>query len=190
MRALVVYESMYGNTRAIAQAIANGIGRPDEVTVVPVAQADTSLVAGVDILVVGGPTHVHGMSRPRTRTAAAEAAAKPESQVMLDGDAQGSDLRGWLEGLGHFTGASAAFDTRLHGPAIFTGRASRQIAKRLRRHGFEVIIPPESFFVTKEGHLGSGEEARAFEWGRQLTVGATAAAVAGLAGHTVSAANS
>jgi hypothetical protein len=189
MRALVVYESMYGNTRAIAQAIANGIGGPHDVTVVPAAQAEPSVVAGVDILVVGGPTHVHGMSRPGTRKAAAEAAGQPMSQVILDADAQGEDLRAWLDGLGQYTGASAAFDTRLHGPGIFTGRASRQIARRLRRHGFEVIVPPKSFFVTKEGHLDSGEEARAFEWGRQLTTGATAAAVAGLAGRTVSAAN-
>ena len=186
MRAVVVYESMYGNTHAIAHAIARGLGTPEEVTVVPVSEAGPTVLEGADLLVVGGPTHVHGMSRTSTRKAAVEAARKPGTEVILDPDAEGADLRTWFSQLQDFKGAAAAFDTRLHGAGFLTGRASRRIARLLHRHGFVLIVPPESFFVTKDGHLDRGEERRASEWGRQLTSGAEAAAIAGLAGRTVS----
>ena len=79
MRALVVYESMYGNTRVVANNIADGLRATHEVTLVPVAGATGDLVAGADLLVVGGPTHMHGLSSPATRRMAAQAAAKPAS---------------------------------------------------------------------------------------------------------------
>lgn len=62
MRALVVYEPMYGNTRVIAGHVAEGLRPTHEVTVVPVGQATEELVARADLLVVGGPTHMHGVS--------------------------------------------------------------------------------------------------------------------------------
>src|SRR5690242_12369329 len=70
MRAVVVYESMYGNTHRIADAIGAGLEAAFDVRVVPVSHAEPELIADVDLVVVGGPTHVHGMSRASTRKAA------------------------------------------------------------------------------------------------------------------------
>ena len=69
MKAVVIYESMYGNTHLIANAIAEGLRNHGQVTVVPVDEADAALVETADLLVVGGPTHAHGMSRANTRKA-------------------------------------------------------------------------------------------------------------------------
>ena len=64
MRAVVVYESMYGNTRVVAEAIGAGLGEEHDVVVVPAGEADESVVDGAQLLVVGGPTHAHSMTRP------------------------------------------------------------------------------------------------------------------------------
>jgi menaquinone-dependent protoporphyrinogen IX oxidase len=77
MRIVVVYESSYGNTHLIADAVAEGLRAGNDVEVVPVSEASQELITNADLVVVGGPTHVHGMSRERTRQAAAEAANKP-----------------------------------------------------------------------------------------------------------------
>ena len=66
MRALVIYESMYGNTRAVAEAIAEGIRPVHDVVVVPAGRAGPQVVDGATLLVVGGPTHAHGMTRRRS----------------------------------------------------------------------------------------------------------------------------
>jgi hypothetical protein len=170
MTAVVVYESMYGNTHLVADAIATGIRdvAGDVVRVAPVDDADAALLDGAELLVVGGPTHIHGMSRPKTRTAAAEAAAKPESDLTLEPDADGPGLREWFDGLDAAPRAGAAFDTRLDGPPAFTGRASKSIGKRLRKLGCELIAKPESFLVTKETHLLHDEATRARAWGTEL----------------------
>ena len=59
MRVVIVYESMFGNTHLIADAIAEGLAPGNEVTVVPVAQAGRELLDGADLVVAGGPTHIH-----------------------------------------------------------------------------------------------------------------------------------
>ena len=127
MRALVVYESMYGNTHVVASNVADGLRATHEVTLVPVAGATEDLVAEADLLVVGGPTHMHGLSSPASRRMAAQAAAKPASGLSLDPDACGPGLRDWLKGLGPGIGTAhalvAAFDTRLNGVPAFTGHA-------------------------------------------------------------------
>jgi flavodoxin len=170
MRAVVVYESMYGNTHLVADAVASGLRSDagDDVTVVPVDAADTAALAGADLVVVGGPTHAHGMTWPSTRRAAVEAAAKPGSGLEVDPDAEGPGLREWFDGVTDLGGRAAAFDTRVDGPAAFTGRASKGIAKRLRRHGCDLVTEPTSFLVTKENHLVEDEERHAREWGAQL----------------------
>jgi flavodoxin len=71
MRALVVYESMFGNTRLVASNIADGLRADYEVTVVPVAEATPELVAAADLLVAGAPTHMHGLPSGWTRMLAA-----------------------------------------------------------------------------------------------------------------------
>ena len=168
MRALVVYESMYGNTHVIAGSIAGGLRGTYAVAVVPVGAATADLIAGADLLVVGAPTHMHGMSTASSRQAARKAAAKPESGLTLDPDAGGPALRDWLGGLAGGHTPAAAFDTRLAGVPMLTGRASRGISRLLTRHGFRLIVPPESFVVTKLNTLADGESARARRWGEAL----------------------
>jgi hypothetical protein len=163
---------MFGSTHLVAEAVADGLRSVDgiEAEVVPVACASADALAGADVVIVGGPTHVHGMSRPSTRKAAAETAAKPGSTVELEPDAEGDGLREWFDGVGALPALAAAFDTRLDAPAAVTGRASKGIAKRLRRHGCERIDEPRSFLVTKDEHLEDGEEKEARSWGRRLGV--------------------
>lgn len=168
MRAVVVYESMYGNSRLVADAIGAGLRPAFEVTVVPVAKADPAVLTGADLVVVGGPTHIHGMSREATRKSAVQAASLPGSELTAEPDALGSGVREWLTALGRFPVSAAAFDTRLDGPAAFTGRASKKVARSLSAHGFEVAIKPESFLVTKQNQLVAGEEDRARAWGARL----------------------
>lgn len=168
MRALIVYESMYGNTHRIADAIAQGFSRSDTVTVLPAHLVSEDAVEAADLVVVGGPTHAHGMARASTRRAAADAVQKHPEKMELEPDALSTGVREWLEQLPPIHAPVAAFDTRMHGPALFTGRAAKGIAKRLRRRGGALIAPVESFIVTKTNHLAPGEGARAQEWGRQL----------------------
>ena len=92
MRALVVYESMYGNTHSVAVSIAAGLSTRHDVTLVPVTRATPELVAAADLLVVGGPTHMHGMSHAGSRRMAADAARKEGSELTMDPDADGPAL--------------------------------------------------------------------------------------------------
>jgi hypothetical protein len=168
VRAVVVYESMFGNTHAIADAVGTGLGPMLEVVVVPTAEAASERLGDADLLVVGGPTHFHGLSRAFTRRWAAATAQKPSSDLVLDRAAEGPGVRDWLKLLGRGDTKVAAFDTRFTGPAVLRGRASRIISRRLRHHGFDVVVKPESFFVDLKNHLEPGEEARAREWGQRL----------------------
>jgi flavodoxin len=168
MRAVIIYESMYGNTHLIAEAIARGLQPGNDVAAVPVAKATRELLDGTDLVVAGGPTHVHGMSKAATRKAAVDQAHKKADQPALDADAEGPGLRDWFGSVGHMSTCAAAFDTRLASPAVFTGRASKGIARLLERHGLTLITQPESFLVTTGNTLQLGEEGRAQEWGEAL----------------------
>ena len=182
MRAVVVYESMYGNTHQIADAIGAGLGSAFDVSVVPVAAASPAVLADADLVVVGGPTHAHGVSREATRKSAVENAAKPGSGLTTEPGASGPGLREWFKSLGRYQAKAAAFDTRVHGPAALTGQASKGLAHLLRAHGFDVIAAPASFLVTKQTQLEPQESARAREWAVKL-----ATAVAPGAAHAGSA---
>ena len=168
MRAVVVYESMYGNTRRVAEAVGDGIRGVAETDVVSVHDAPPGLLADADLVVVGGPTHTHGMSHDSTRKAAVEAIVKPDNDLTLDPDAAGDGIREWIASLGAVHGRAAAFDTRVDMSALLSGRASKGIAKQLGHHGFDLIAEPESFLVTKETHLEPDEVARARAWGERL----------------------
>lgn len=168
MRTVVVYESQTGCTHLVAEAIGEGLSALGEVQVVSVHDADEVLADGVDLVVVGGPTHVHGLTRPSTRKAAIEATQKPGVDLEPDPDAEGDGLREWFDALGALSAKAAAFDTRMDGPPAFTGRASKGIAKRLRKHGLDLVVPPESFLVTKTTHLESGEQDHARAWGETI----------------------
>ncbi len=169
MHALVVYESMFGNTHAVAEGIAAGLQSEGEVRVVPVSEASDAALSWADLVIVGGPTHVHGMTRPATRTTATETAAKPDSGLTLDPDAEGAGLREWFSSLGKLTRKpAAAFDTRVDGPALITGRASGGIARELSHHGFTLVAKHESFLVDRNDQLVAGEADRAIRWGASL----------------------
>jgi Flavodoxin len=179
MRAVVVYESMYGNTHQVAEAIGAGLRSSFEVSVVPVSEAGPAVLADAGLVVVGGPTHIHGMSRAATRKAAVEAADKPASPLRIEPDALGPGLRDWFDSLGQFSVKAAAFDTRMHGPAALTGRASKGVFRLLRAHGFELVAEPQSFLVTKQDQLEPDETTRAHEWGAKLAANVVPSAASG-----------
>lgn len=172
MRALIVYESMFGNTELIARAIADGLAPITRAEVVNVDDAPAGL-DGVDLLVVGGPTHVHGMSRPTTRQSAAEQAA--------DGvRSQQRGVREWLGSLGPAPAGvrAAVFDTRIHKARWIVGSAAQGVAKLLSRRHYSLAAEPESFFVTTKEpiELLPGELRRARDWGNALAVQSAAKA--------------
>jgi hypothetical protein len=174
MTTLVAYESMYGNTRLIAEAIGRGLaaelGDP-AVSVRHITDVDTARLARVDLLVVGGPTHAWSMSRPSTRKGAAERAAKPNSGLTVERTGSGDGIREWVAGLPATAALPpniAAFDTRMHAPLGLSGAASKALARRLRRSGVRCAAQPMGFYVTKKNVLEPGESARAEAWGKQL----------------------
>ena len=173
MKVLVLFESAYGNTRRIAEAIGAGFAESDDVRVEPVANVDpTSLRA--DLIVVGGPTHVHGLASPTSWRAAVDAAGK-DPTLTLDAAACGAHLREWLNALPHGKGHAAAFDTRLDAPVLLTGHASATIARRLKRRGYHLSVEPESFLVDHESTLIDGEPERARRWAEALSAKAHSA---------------
>jgi hypothetical protein len=163
MDAVVVYESMYGNTRQLAHAIAKGIGGA---TVIAVADANSERLAGAELVVAGGPTHMLGMSGPNSRRSAVAAAAKPGSGLTVEPGASGPGIREWLADARGRGAAAAAFDSRLR--PWLAGRAAPKIARGLRRRGFHVIDRPRSFLVSKQNQLLPGELERARAWGASL----------------------
>jgi len=169
MKATVVYESMYGNTHLIADAIAEGLRPVGEVRLGSVSEVPPGSLDDVDLLIVGGPTHVRGMSRTGTRRAAVETAAK-DADISADPAADGPGLREWLGQLpDRADGYSAAFDTRIDKPMLLTGSAAKGIAKELRRHHREPLATPESFLVAGSGGpLREGEADRARQWAEGL----------------------
>jgi hypothetical protein len=162
--ALVVYESMFGNTEAVACAVAEGLSVAMPTRVVPVAQAPTQLESDVDLLVVAGPTHAFGMSRPSTRRVAVDQGAAP-------GGGSERGIREWLAALSRTasrTGA-AAIDTRIRKRGV-PGSAARGAARRLRRLGFDVAEPTSFYVADTAGPLLEGELRRARAWGVELAL--------------------
>lgn len=146
MNALVLYDSKYGNTEQLARVIGERIGALSALSVEEVEARD---LASCGLLIVGGPTHTHGMS------------------VVMRDFVEGLSRRA-LQGV-----PAAAFDTRFHGSRLITGAASHGIARHLRRAGAQLMLPPESFFVVREGEpeetrLVEGELERARAWAATL----------------------
>ena len=163
MRALVVYESMFGNTRAVAEAVAAGLAAVADVEIVEVSEAPTGRLVGIDLLVVGGPTHALGLSREQTRASALDETDQPLVSP-------GIGLREWLAALEPPDGvvAAAAFDTRTQRPRV-PGSAAVAAVRRLRRLGFARGVRPETFRVDgMTGPLVDGELERAHGWGLRL----------------------
>ena len=163
MRALIVYESMFGNTRAVARAIAEGIEASMHADVLEVGAVYDTVPHDVALLVVGGPTHAFSMSWPSTRR---DAAGRAPSVISRE-----RGIREWLGALpGVMSGSrteATTFDTRT--TAHLTGSAARAASRRLDRLGYPIVAAPVSFRVTSlTGPLASGELNRARTWGKAL----------------------
>jgi hypothetical protein len=155
-KAVVLYESLFGNTEKVAKAIAAGLSHSSEVTLANIGDVPDEN-AEADLIVLGGPTHGWGMTKPSTRS-------QPGSQTNEVG------VREWLGAAPPGMGKSAAaFDTRFHKPRWLTGSAALRIGRELERLGYRMVMPPESFFVLHTGGpLRPGEQERARRWGLQL----------------------
>ena len=169
MKALVVYESMFGNTRHIAEAIAEGLCTSIPTEAVLARDAGEDVLEDVGLIVVGGPTHAWGISGPRSREGAVADAAKHPDH-LLDTQPLGPGVREWLHDLERHHGCyAAAFDTRFDKPKVVTGSAARKIQRRLHRAGLATLAEPHSFVVTgMAGPLALGEVERAAQWGQAL----------------------
>jgi hypothetical protein len=169
MKALVVYESMFGNTRHIAEAIAEGLRESIPTDIAPARHPEAVELDDVELVVVGAPTHAWGLSSERTRDAAAQDCAKHPDH-LLDTSPIGPGVREWLkEQHGRRACRAVAFDTRIDKPEILTGSAARSIQRRLRHAHFSTFASPHSFTVTATaGPLVAGEIERARQWGEAM----------------------
>lgn len=172
-RAVVIFESLFGNTEAVARAVAEGIAEHVPVDVVDACHAP----ADVDdylLVVVGGPTHAFGLTRPTTRRAAVDQGAPAAPAI---------GVREWLTALRRPTRLTlaATFDTRIRKRGL-PGSAARGIRRRMSHMGFDTSPVAMSFWVTDTaGPLADGELARAREWGSTLGRSVWTAAAAPLA---------
>lgn len=160
MKAIVVYESHWGNTAAVARAIAEGIG-PDA-RALSTAEATGAAIAGVELIVAGSP--LLGFSLP-TESMLKNIAASAD-QGPTPPDVSHPSMRSWLESLPQGRGDAAAFETRIWWSP---GSAAKAILKRLESLGYHPAAKPERFVVEgKYGPLREGELARAKAWGAGL----------------------
>jgi flavodoxin len=155
MNALVIYDSVFGNTEKVARAIAEGLAKNASVDLMRPGEVAIESLAGFDLLVVGSPTR--GFQ-------ATEATVALLKRLPAEG----------LQGR-----RAAAFDTRIDArdikQAAFRfmvntgGYAAKKIADRLKKAGAEMAAAPEGFIVeTTEGPMRSGELERAAAWGARL----------------------
>lgn len=164
--ALIVVESMFGNTDRIARAVAEGLvsaGIPTEV--VDVASAPVDLPPEVTLLVVGAPTHAFSLSRPASRESAVQQGAPPERAA--------TGLREWLQTVlpqdPKHSPVTAVFDTRVSKVRRLRLAAGPRAARLARRRGLVLASPPKAFLVADiTGPLLDGELDRAAAWGRTL----------------------
>ena len=156
MKAVVIYDSAFGNTERIAQAICGALDSSAEVQTVRASQVQPAQLTGLDLLVVGSPTQKF---RPL-----------PAVTQLLK-----SIPEGGLKGV-----KVAAFDTRIPESEIekhrvlsffvrIFGYAAKPIADRLEKKGGELVASPEGFYVGgTEGPLLVGELDRATDWAQQI----------------------
>jgi hypothetical protein len=167
VKALVAYESMFGNTERVARAVAAGLRLEGvDTTVLDVSRATVAQLADVDLLVVGAPTHGFSLSRPATRRDAVRQGGR--------NDASEHGMREWLETL---AGESrlplvAAFDTRVTKVRYLPASAARRAARILVEQGHQIVSAPTGFLVhAVPGPLEPHELDRAIAWGRGVAHG-------------------
>jgi hypothetical protein len=165
MKAVVVYESYWGNTAAVARAVAEGIGQAARA--LPTDEADDAAMADVDLVVVGAPVIAFGLAGDRGRRAVEDAS----EDAPRPADLSHPPLRGWLQQLPSGRGWYAAFETRIWwSPRGATG----SIQGELSRAGYRRLAKAEKFIVRgPQGPLRDGELERARQWGRDLAAAVT-----------------
>ena len=160
MKAIVVYESHWGNTAAIARAIAEGIG--PEARALSTAEATTEALSGVSLIVAGAPQM--GFSLPTEgmlKGIAAEAGRAPAPP-----DLSHPAMRSWLDALPVGSGRATAFETAAWWSP---GSAAKTILHKLEAAGYRPIVKAQRFSVQgRYGPLRDGELERAKAWGTSL----------------------
>ncbi|HSN78280.1 MAG TPA: hypothetical protein VL334_24685 [Anaerolineae bacterium] len=168
MKAIVVYESHWGNTAAVARAIADGIG-PDA-QALSTAEATGEALAGVDLLVAGSP--LLGFNLPTESMLKGMAANSAKDPTPPD--LSHPSMRAWLEALPAGSGCAAAFETRIWWSP---GSAAKAILKRLEALGYRPVGKGERFIVEgKYGPLRAGQLEHAHAWGAELASTSSGAA--------------
>lgn len=171
MRALVVYESMFGGTRLIAEDVARALdmcGVTATTTICTAADAPVD-VTGYGLVVVGAPTHARGLPWPASRSAAARWAADTPRGFALETPPGVEGVREWLSRLRLSSPAPvfAAFSTRVDIARVLAGDGSNAIARRLRALGAE-HVERQSFRVSAMNIVCEGERMRAASWAAEL----------------------
>lgn len=160
MKAVVVYESLWGNTAAVAQAIAEGIG-PDA-RAMTTDEATSEAIANVDLIVAGAP--ILGFALPTDKIR--EDIAKNPGNPPAPPDVAHPSMRTWLKAMSKGHGQAASFETRIRWSP---GSAAKTILKELESAGYSPAAKVERFIVTgKYGPLKDGELERARQWGAEL----------------------
>jgi hypothetical protein len=160
VKAVVVYESLWGNTAAVASAIGEGIG--PGTGVLSTAEASPEALEGADLIVAGSPVLAFKLPTEKIR----EGLRKTPGDAPRPADLSHPSMHSWLEGLPTGTAWSAAFDTQVKGP---WGKAAPTIGKGLERAGHRSIAKPAGFIMAgKYGPPREGELERAREWGAAL----------------------
>src|SRR3954463_12229828 len=165
---LVVYESMFGATRMVAEALADGAS---EAATVQLRRADAVLpeeVTAADVLVVGAPTHAHSLPRLESRRTAEEWGRDEAKHLHFEADPARDGVRELLKSLPRTEAVTAAFDTRADMPEVFSGSAARGIAKRLAKRGLHPIERAQSSLVGKDAALLDGELEHARHLGQSI----------------------
>jgi sulfite reductase alpha subunit-like flavoprotein len=156
MYALVVVESCFGNTYAVAEAVAAGLSEAGvEVALFPASQASKEPVA--DLVVVAAPTHNLGLPSPATRAKSRENGAEcPDTGV-----------KEWLEGANAPKGVRlVAIDTAVAG--MFSGSAAKVAARLAKGRGWAAERGPRFIVGGQKGPLVDGELDKARALGRTL----------------------
>jgi hypothetical protein len=162
MHAVVVYESFWGNTAAVARAIAEGIG--PEAAAMTTDEASADVVSNADLVVVGAP--VLGFRLP---TDAIRAGLLREYGAPTPADTSHRSMRSWLDALPQGHARIAAFETRFR---FSPGGSIGTITDEFERAGYRPIAKQKFLVSGKYGPLKSGELERARQWGVELAAAA------------------
>ncbi|MBF4571953.1 flavodoxin domain-containing protein [Herbiconiux sp. VKM Ac-1786] len=167
----IVYESMFGATRQVAETIADQLRPFADITIVNSANADPTEIMHTDLFVAGGPTHVFGLSSEATREEARKVADRSDAALVFEWPDVTRGLREMLRSLPrasrpqHF----AAFSTRsAKAPRLFTGSAARRIVRDIRAAGYLPLVAPRDFLIDAGHRLVEGQLSEAADWGAQL----------------------